>query len=530
MLRGVVYGILILVLSAVAWLHLVGRIYLVTADIGRHIENGKLAVVEHHIITTNQYSSTNPDFPTICHHWGAGVVFYLVWTVFGFTGLSMFYAAVLLLTLALFTWTAARASSLRSALLAAVLALPLVGARIEIRPEGFTAFFLGLNFLLLYGQRSGWFGQRWLWIIPFVQLAWVNVHIMFILGLCLLGIFVVDAIVVEGFGCRFRQLAELTLASIVLSFLNPSGARGVFEPLNVFTAASYSALAENQSVFWMMQRFPTVLTYKYCVMLLAAAVVLVLLHAVVEANRRQTLLHVAVLGFFGVMAAQSVRSIATFGFFFIPIAAESWDHVIATLGNRWHALLLWGTGLAAATMIALAACAPAFFLCPLRRFTPFSSLVSVLSHPDLWSGLVPGAEGSAGFFKTAALRGPVFNNYDIGGYFIFEFYPQERPFIDNRPEAYPMDFLKDVYGPMQAEDSVWAEKEKQFGFQLILFYRHDMTEWGQRFLVHRISDPEWAPIFVDAYTLLLAKRGGINQAAIDRYELPRSLFMVKQNR
>jgi len=54
-------------------------------------------------------------------------------------------------------------------------------------------------------------------------------------------------------------------------------------------------------------------------------------------------------------------------------------------------------------------------------------------------------------------------------YFIF--FPSERPFVDNRPEAYPVDFFAKTYGPMQSDDKVWDKIDGKYGFQLIYFYR-----------------------------------------------------------
>jgi hypothetical protein len=64
---------------------------------------------------------------------------------------------------------------------------------------------------------------------------------------------------------------------------------------------------------------------------------------------------------------------------------------------------------------------------------------------------------------------------------------------------------------------------------VIYFYRHDQTTWGQPFLIRRIDDPAWAPVFVDGYTIILAKRGGVNQGVIEKFELPRSIFGVTKH-
>ena len=89
-------------------------------------------------------------------------------------------------------------------------------------------------------------------------------------------------------------------------------------------------------------------------------------------------------------------------------------------------------------------------------------------------------------------------------------------FVDNRPEAYPPDFFRQTYIPMQSNENVWKKNCERFGFQAVYFYRHDFTRRAQQFLERRLKDPEWALVFADNYALIFAKRGGINQAAIDR--------------
>lgn len=534
-MKRVGYSVLILLLCSVAWLHLVGRINLTTADLGRHIRNGELALVQHQIISANYYAYTYPDFPAVCHHWGVGVIFYLIWKAWGFLGLSVFYGAVLFVTWGLFTGIATRASSLRSALLAAAVVLPLLAYRTEIRPEGFTTLFLGLNFFLLDAYRRGRICGRWLWLIPFVHLAWVNIHILFVVGLCLLAIFALDALVSEGFGRKFKLFTAIGLASVALSCVNPAGLEGFLQPLNIFKVYGYS-LAENQTVPFMIKRFPGRTIYEYFLLLWGAASALFILRIIGERNWRRGFLHFALLAFFGLMAFKTVRSIAMFGFFFIPLAAENGERVIALYFGRWSsAVRRVVLGIVAMVIIA-SAVVPYFYISPVRQYASligdprYKNVLSyILARPAIWGGLAPGIDGSAEFFKANNLHGPVFNNYDIGGYFIFHFFPAERPFVDNRPEAYPVDFFQKVYGPMQEDDKIWDEVEGQYGFQLIYFYRHDMTSWGQPFLIRRLADPRWAPVFVDAWTIILARRNGVNQAVIDRFELPKEMFKVRKN-
>src|SRR6185503_16472331 len=98
----------------------------------------------------------------------------------------------------------------------------------------------------------------------------------------------------------------------------------------------------------------------------------------------------------------------------------------------------------------------------------------------------------------------------------------ERPFIDNRTNAYSDEFLN-RYRSMD-KDSVWQEMEKRYGFNIIYFYRHDNGPWIKPFLAKRLIDPQWVPVYQDVFTLILVKKGGQNQAVIDRYGMKKKIW------
>ena len=88
----IILAILVFGFLAAFFLH---DIYFVNADLGRHIKNGELFITEGTIVSSNYYSYTEPDFPTITHHWGTGVIFYWVVNLFGFKGLTIFYLSLI---------------------------------------------------------------------------------------------------------------------------------------------------------------------------------------------------------------------------------------------------------------------------------------------------------------------------------------------------------------------------------------------------------------------------------------------------
>ncbi len=499
-------GAAILAVFSVFVLFFTNNIGFVTQDLGRHLMNGRLFFVQHIFIPSNYYSYTEPDFPTVMHHWGAGVIFYAVYFAVGFAGLSVFFALLQLLTFMLFIGAAKRRADWWYVLLAAVAAMPLIALRAEIRPEVFTTLFLGVFWYILARVRDGSLAARWLWLLPFVQLGWVNTHIFFPLGIASIGFFMMDAFLEHR---DARPYGTVMAGALVACFINPFGWRGVLEPFLILKEYGYM-VAENQSVLFMQRRFGSgeYLHFEIVCGLIAALVVWAL------AKRRAARLRVeiAMALLFGLGAWRMTRGLAQFGFVMIPVCAaalqvllEDYPLTIRRLTKR-------------ASIAAV--------ICGLTL-----NLVPRTGYASVWQGakgigLLNGVDASARFFIEQRLRGPIFNNYDIGSYLIFYLFPAEKVFVDNRPEAYSVPFMKDVYVRMQEDESVWKEYSERYRLNVIYFYRHDMTPWAQPFLIRRIDDKAWAPVFVDSVAIIFVRRTAANAAVIRQYELPRSMFVV----
>ena len=139
-------------------------------------------------------------------------------------------------------------------------------------------------------------------------------------------------------------------------------------------------------------------------------------------------------------------------------------------------------------------------------------------------GLMEDNLKSVEFFENEELKGPVFNNYDLGGYLIYNFYPKWQVFTDNRPEAYSVSHFKDVYISAQYENSVWQELDNEYGFNVIYFMHRDYTDWGQKFLIERVKDENWAVVYYDKFVIIFLKRNELNRHVIEEYEVPSKVF------
>ncbi len=506
-------AVLLGLVSLLAFL-LAEPINLVTADLGRHLKNGEFFLENFSVPRTNFYSYTHPDFPFLNHHWLSGAIFFSVLKWAGFEGLSLFFIILSVGAFLLFFSIAAKTSNFEIASALSLLAFPLIAERAEIRPEVFSYFFAGIFFFILWNWRSGGLGKRWLFLLPIVELLWVNLHVYFILGLGILGLFLIEEVYRKrGHAKILLLVGGLTLAA---AFLNPWGGEGVIYPLRIFENYGYM-LFENQSIGFIRQRFfyPPARYFAVLALLLLVSWVASLR---LSLKKKEPLDFPAFILSALVLAVGwfAVRNLALFAYFAIPLASLG----VGRLGRASPPAgrLQTPKELASKGMVFSGALFGSIL------FLLFLLNPHYFQGREFGLGLKREARASSGFFKGTGARGPILNNYDIGGYLIYELYPQEPVFVDNRPEAYPAQFFKEVYIPLQENEEEWRKRKEEYNFQTIFFHRKDYTPWSQAFLIRRVSDPEWAPVYVDEDTIIFLRRGGINQKIIDRYELPKAIF------
>jgi hypothetical protein len=137
--------------------------------------------------------------------------------------------------------------------------------------------------------------------------------------------------------------------------------------------------------------------------------------------------------------------------------------------------------------------------------------------------LVPGKDAAAGFLSENFIPGPVLNNFDISGYLIYYLFPQYRPYVDSRPEAYTSAFWQDSYRGSLTNESLWAQLLDRYAFNVIMFSRS--SSWENEFLVRRVMDPQWATVFDGTEAVILLRRTAANASLIGRYEIPKARIL-----
>jgi hypothetical protein len=495
-------------------------INLTISDLGRHLKNGELFFQSGFIAHTNLYAYSHPDQPFVNHHWGSGVIFYLIERAGEFSGLSLFFLAVSAATLWIYFNLAARYGSFALAVLLAITVMPVLITRHEIRPEAFSYLMSGLFLHLLWDCRERRRAVGWLWVLPFLQIVWVNLHIYFFIGILLVGVFLFQSLIVHfvkkspassSHACQWKVLAAVLLATFAASCINPAGVRGAVYPLFIFQGYEFPVI-ENYSVPAILRAGFQFLPLHYFLIVLGV-LCLSWVYVGFKDRARFSLTNLLLSLFFTAMAWWTIRNFALFAFFALPLTAANLARFTRSESMRW---------INSSSGIAVAAGAVALVLALIKPEYFFGG-----GRGSFGIGVKEGNLAALEFMRREKLQGPIFNGFDVGGYLIYALYPRERVYVDNRPEAYPARFFPEDYFSLLVNDQKWRANLDAHRFNAIVINPASHSAAAESFTVRRMLEPEWAAVFYDKDLLILGRRFGANQAIIVKHELARESVLQK---
>jgi hypothetical protein len=492
-------------------------INLTDSDLGRHLKNGELFLQSAFIASTNLYSYTTPDHPFVNHHWGTGVVFYLIERVAGFHGLSLFLLAMSLASLWLFLHLAAKYSSFALAALLAIVVMPVLISRYEVRPEIFSYFLSGVFLHMLWDYKYGKLGLRRLFLLPGLQILWVNLHIYFFIGMALVAVYLLESFAkfaVQDTGetlhtrDQCKGLAAILFLTFCASCINPAGVYGAVYPLFILQGYGFPVI-ENYSVGAILKAGFAFLPLVYF-QIVFGTLCLSWIYAVMKDRSNLSLANFFLSVFSSAMAWWTIRNFVMFAYFALPLTAVNLRKSALGPQSNSSISVLTISGAAAGVAILLVLINPVYFF-----------------GVDFGFGLKAENPAAADFFHKEKLQGPIFNNFDVGGYLIYYLYPRQRVFVDNRPEAYPPSFFGDDYFSVLMNDERWRASAQQHRFNVIFMNHRGGSAVAERFIVRRVLDPDWAPVFFDADIIILVRRHDANHSVIAKHELPKEAVLQR---
>jgi len=435
----------------------------------------------------------------------------------GWAGLVIFKTIVFLAAFCLVFAIAVRKSNFW---LASVLSLPtimILMARTILRPEMMSFLFIAISLYLLADLNEHPQSKRIFWLIP-VQLIWVNMHLFFIVGIALVGGFLIEKFIKDYKNFRKNQLTKklafLLLALIAVSLINPNGLEGALYPVNIFNNYGINVL-ENYPPSYFLKSSPPldnipIRFFQWAAVILAVSFLI---------NRR------AMPIFYFLAAAATAmggfmmfRLLSFFGLVFLPAASSNLKNIFIWLKNKFKKSIL-GDNLERISIITFI-----IFICYLIFLGNTGSL---LNYKKLGLGLTANSNQAANFFIEQDLQGPIFNDFDSGSYLIYRLYPRWKVFVDNRPEAHSATFLSETYMSALSSEDGWQNIDAQYGFNTIFLYMYSRNGHMRSFTINRIYDPNWRLVYANSYNLILVRNNIENKKVIDEFEITPENVQIK---
>lgn len=438
-------------------------------DLGWHLAHGRENLAGH-IVRTNVFSATNPDYPQPFTSWLWDSGIYASWRLGGGAGLQSLQA-ILVFAAFVVIYRACRVRSGASAALAiAILGFLVLEPRAIPRPH--VASFVGMAACALLIERA--LATRssallW-WAVPVVVL-WSNAHTESAFGVLFIGLVGVCELLRPSALDRREAIRVLVIAAVcaIGLFATPYGF-GILRYLreNVEMTASLD-IAE--------LRPPYLPVYRGFFVYLGVAAVLL-----VTQPRRLALWEAAVALTFGVLGWRYLRQTPLLFLATAPMLA---------------ARLTWLTqrGIdARAMLITVTACAL------LVARMPVTTLASQVRVGEIFPDTFFSARAVA-FAREHGIRGPVFNSNNLGGWLAWEMYPDVRVFQDSRMQASPPEHLRRILDARS--QPAWDALVSGVDWAILSTPRQNQLSGAGSF-----PSSAWATVFWDEAVELLVRRSG----------------------
>ena len=401
-MRTLVYAaIIFLVFLTVVMVH--PNFLLADGDTYWHLVVGERIVRDHAFPVVDQFSYTRAGAPWIAKEWLSQVFLYQAYSIGGWRGVALFTASVAALAWSLlFAWLCRRVQPIVALTMTAVTASLGMGSLLA-RPQVF--FYLMLT-LCACGLVDAAEKRKTPWWLPLLTALWANLHASFPIAIVLAAAFGLEAVISAERQERAQtavKWALVFLASLAATGLTPYGYGSLLVSLNIVGSKEINAIDE-----WRPMGFDLMGGY-------GAAFIAGSLAIVIAAGAGWT--RAAPIVLCAALMVRHVRFFPLFGIVAAPTLATPITRLFPRFARRPSAtreaagkIALGGLGAACVAAILVSSIGPK--PAPAPRMAP---------------------EAALDFARMLSVSGPVFNDYNFGGYLIFN---GVKTFIDGRAELY----------------------------------------------------------------------------------------------
>jgi hypothetical protein len=399
-------------------------------DMGWHLTDGKY-LMEHgfHVAKTDIFSYTMPDFPLIMHEWMMDIIMYNIFTN---GGLFILSAIIAIITTAAFIIASLGVSAkieykMIAAILGIIASVPILGVKAQMVSLLGLAIVVFVIFKFRKNQDT-----KSIYFFPLLFFLWVNMHGGFGVGLFFIGVFLAleyfknillwisRKLIKWGFfekssrwlqensisGKSAWRLTMIFSASCLATLINPYGWRVYIEVVTtIFDKYAKSFIAE-----WFPVTIVNPMSSQFIIYLVLLGILLIV------SRKKIDVTYLAIASVFLYLAFSSWRHLPLFMIISIPF----WVSIVEYLVGKELSIVLNKKWFLACLFIAAASIS-----WQKMQAVPVSYSVDKIAEV----GSYP--LGAVKFLKSDSKPGNIFNEYNWGGFLIWQ-YPEKKLYIDGR--------------------------------------------------------------------------------------------------
>ncbi len=510
---------LILSVVALAYAFLAGFRTVSDYDIFWQLATGRWVAQHHAIFSTDVFSYTAQGQPWI-YPVGSGLLFYSAFLLGGYGLLSWLGALACVGTIALLL---RRGSAITAAL--AIIAVSAIAARTAPRADMFTVPLFAAFLSILWERYDNGTGK--LWILPFLMVAWVNLHLGFLAGLALVGVYAAaETIRLSDGRQRLRTKERLKaafpwlVATLFATLINPWG-WGIYRAI-LRQEAAMSIHSERITEWARISLTSASIQQAMSLrdpassgewLLLAGGVI-----TIVAVFRRQWVAALLLVGTVW-MAMQHVRFLALLACVVVVIGGAVLTPALEDAGSRIRDRRLYAIlGGAVAAALFLLGALRSVDLVGNRYYRTGTEISSFGSGLSWWF-----PEGAMAFIERENLPPQIFNGYEAGGFLIWKLGPKYRDYIDGRAIPFGPELFTHLQRILQSppDSPEWKNEADAHSINtaVLSLARYSGLKYVGSVLPQYCDSEDWRPVYLDEVSAVFVRRLPQTQALIERFSV-----------
>jgi hypothetical protein len=455
-----------------------------------HIRVGEWIANNIKVPDTGIFSHTKADAPWTPHSWLSEVIMYLIFNASGWPGLVvMGISATTLSILIMLKYLLEKLPPMR-ALCLMLMAYGLLISHVMPRPHILALPIMTFWFVQLLKASEQHKAPSF--YNALLLILWANIHGSYLIGIVYVVFFAFESVLTSpptiNRAALTKQWATFLVISIACLMATPLGVEGILLPFQL-TDQSYMMrfigewLSFNFQTFQFLELWLLVIivfgfTQKMELPLLRLIFLIGLIHLSLKHNRYAS----------DLMSLQAPLILA------------------APLAKHWH-VSSQDNKFTLASLVPVTALGRALIISALISWS-----VYIFAFKDIEFLLSKRVNSMLLTVRQAELPGKVFNDYNIGGYLIFQGFDT---FIDSRAELYKDDFIKSAF---EATSLAGSEKPLE-----TLLNQYDIS-WTflsakSPAIAYFNMHPDWIPVYANEFAAIHVRKGRWPKQAIDQLKL-----------